>query len=77
MRRPIAGMRAPQLGRKRFTPKPQALAHAREALAALYGTPKNLSSDELLAMREQVRLEAEAAGRDPQGELALLPKDIV
>ena len=59
--------------RKRFAPTPTGLAAMTTALAALYGEGDAVTGDDALALREQLRLEAELRDRR-QGELRLVSK---
>lgn len=59
--------------RRRFTPSASGMAAMAAAQAALYGEGDSITGDDALALREQLRVEADTRARR-QGELRLVSK---
>lgn len=59
--------------RRRFTPSAAGMAALAAAQAALYGEGDAITGDDALALREQLRVEADTRARR-QGELRLVSK---
>lgn len=68
-----APVRTRPFRRKRFVPTASALTAARTAMEALNAASEPMTSDDVLALREQLRVEDELRGRR-QGELRLVSK---